>query len=169
MLTVHVLAHSPSPTKLLKDCYDRLQAGGRIFILDKDVTEPRPDIMKFALSGNAAIAHCHHLTFNSLRAFVRKAGFEIERAEYLDRSPNLRHMLVVGRKPAVAVAIGDVTADDPQRVHDRLVFLYRLHLLRAPVRLIRRRLGRNRIKMLRSTFRHARKRTEKWFRRLRAA
>ena len=165
MLTVHVLAHSPTPSRLLKDCYDRLKVGGQIFVVDKDVTQPRPGSMKFALSGNSAIAHCQHMTLNSLREFVRKAGFEVERAEYLDRWSTLRHVIVVGRKLQVPVDTVEIKADDPRLLHDRLVSLYRRHLVRAPVRMIQRRIGRKRIKMLQSRARLARHRTLKWFKR----
>jgi 2-polyprenyl-3-methyl-5-hydroxy-6-metoxy-1,4-benzoquinol methylase len=169
MLTVHVLAHSPNPSALLKGCHDRLKVGGRIVIVDKDVTQPRASLMKFALSGNAAIAHFQHLTLNSAREFVRKAGFEIERAEYLERWSGLRHVIVVGRKPPqVAVEAAGIKADDPQRVHAQLVSLYRVFLLRTPWPLFQRRIGKNRIKVLRSKARLAHHRTLKWFKRLRA-
>jgi 2-polyprenyl-3-methyl-5-hydroxy-6-metoxy-1,4-benzoquinol methylase len=162
MVTVHVLSHSPTPSKLLKDCYDRLKVGGKIFVVDKDVTQPRRGSMKFALSGNAAVAHFQQMTLNSLREFVRKAGFEIERAEHLDRWSALRHVIVVGRKPQIPVDAVHIKADDPHLLRNQLVSLYRRHLLRAPVRMIQRRIGKNRIKMFRSKARLAQHRALKW-------
>ena len=166
MLTVHVLAHSPTPSRLLKDCYDRLKVGGRIFVSDKDVTQPRPGSAKFALSGSSAIAHFQQMTLNSVRGFVRKAGFEVERAEHLDRWSSVRHLIVVGRKPQVPLDAVEIKADDPRLLHGRLVSLYRRHLVRTPVRMIQRRIGKERIKMVPSKARHARHRTLKWFKRL---
>jgi SAM-dependent methyltransferase len=165
MLTVHVLSHSPTPSRLLTDCYNRLKVGGRIFVIDKDVTRPHWGSMKFALSGSSAIAHFQHLTLNSLREFVRKAGFEIERAEYLERWSSLRHMIVVGRKPQVALDAPAVAGDDPRLLHARLAALYWSHVLRAPVRMIQRRVGRKPVKKLKSKARLARHRTEKWLKR----
>jgi SAM-dependent methyltransferase len=168
MLTVHVLAHSPAPSRLLKDCYDRLKVGGLIFVSDKDVTQPHPGLTEFALSGNGAVAHFQQMTLNSLRGFVRKAGFEIERAEHLDRWSGLRHLIVVGRKPQVPLDAVEIKADDPRLLHDQLVSLYRRHVVRAPVRMIQRRIGKKRIKMVKSKIRLARHRTLKWFNRRRA-
>jgi SAM-dependent methyltransferase len=165
MLTVHVLAHASAPSKLLKDCYDRLKVGGRIVLVDKDVTQPRPDNLKFALSGSSAIAHCQHLTLNSLREFVRKAGFEVERAEHLDRWSTLRHAIVVARKPERPRAAGEIKADDPSTLHHQIVSLYRWHVVRAPLRAIQRRVGKKRIKMMQSRARMAHHRTMKWFKR----
>jgi SAM-dependent methyltransferase len=165
MLTVHVLAHASSPSKLLQDCYDRLKPGGRVFILDKDVTQPRRGARKFALSGSSAIAHFQHLTMNSMRAFVGKAGFEIERAEYTDRWSSLRHVIVVGRKPQAAIDVGEIKADDPSALRKQLVSLYRYHVIRAPIRMIQQRFGNKRLKALQSRARLARHRTAKWLKR----
>lgn len=162
MVTVHVLAHAPSPSKLLQDCYDRLKVGGRIFILDKDVTQPRLGNMKFALSGSSAIAHFQHLTINSLREFVHKAGFEIEKAEETDRMSSMRHVIVVGRKPQTPAEVATIAADDPRVLRNRVVALYGRHLLCTPVRAIQRRIGRKRIKEIRRDVRLASHRTVKW-------
>jgi SAM-dependent methyltransferase len=162
MVTVHVVAHASSPSKLLKDCYDRLKVGGRIIILDKDVTQPSQGNMKFALSGSGAIAHFQHLTLNSLREFVRKAGFEIEKAEETGRSSRLRHVIVIGRKPQAPIDSMTIRADDPRALRNRVVALYGRYLLHAPVRVIQRRIGRKRIKEIRRDVRLASHRTVKW-------
>lgn len=163
MLTIHVLSHAPSPSQLLKDCYERLRPGGWIFMAEKDVLEPRPGVMEFQLAGNGLIAHFQHLTLNSVREYVRAAGFEIERAEYLDRWTSLRHLVVVARKPQVPTVVGRIHADDPQVSHDRIMALYRRHLVRAPVRMVQRRIGTERIKTLKKTARNARNRALTWF------
>lgn len=142
MVTIHVLAHSPNPSQLLDDCYDRLKVGGRIFILDKDVTRPRQGGMKYALSGDSAIAHFQHLTLNSLREFVRKAGFEVERAEHLERSSTLGHILVVGRKPEVRQSPLPIKADDPRLLRKKVVSLYRRDWLQTSLDNIQQRFRR---------------------------
>jgi SAM-dependent methyltransferase len=162
MVTVHVLAHASSPSKLLQDCYNRLKVGGRIFITDKDVTQPSLGNMKFALSGSSAIAHFQHLTINSLREFVRKAGFEIEKAEETGRTSSMRHVLVVGRKPQTPFEVATIAADNPRVLRNRVVALYGRHLLFTPVRVIQRRIGRKRIKEIRRDVRLASHRTVKW-------
>lgn len=95
------------------------------------------------------------MTLNSTRAFVRKAGFEIERAEFMDRSSGIRFVLVVGRKPPVPLVATKIDADDPRRVRRRLVSLYRLHLARAPLRMIERRVGKEPFKTIQSKVRRA--------------
>ncbi len=134
MLTIHVPSHSPSPTKLLRDCYERLNPGGLVLVSEKDITRPRPYGKHFSLSGDSAIAHFQHMTLGSTRAFVEKAGFKIMYANHVDRWSSVQHLLVVGQKPATPNPARAIRADDPDALFSTLVRLYLRHRLEAPLR-----------------------------------
>jgi SAM-dependent methyltransferase len=135
MTTIHVTAHVPSPTRLLSDAFDRLVPGGLLMLAEKDITRMPAYVPQFPLSEAAGLVHYHHLTENSLRAFVEKVGFEIVQTGEIPRRSVLRYFMIVARKgdrrdlPAPAA----IRADDPEALYRRVQFLF----LRSRYRRIR--------------------------------
>jgi SAM-dependent methyltransferase len=121
-LTIHVLAHAPSPTRLLADIYDHLKEDGLLLLEEKDVQEIPPASRIFPLAHPNPIAHYHHMTLGSGRAFVEKAGFEIVFADYIPRTSALRHFLIVARRPRGERAVAAAPrADHPARLYASMV------------------------------------------------
>ena len=44
------------------------------------------------------IAHYHHMTLKTSRAFVEKAGFEIIFCDFISRQSALKHFLIIAKK-----------------------------------------------------------------------
>jgi SAM-dependent methyltransferase len=126
MMLIHVAAHVPSPTRLLRDAFDRLVPGGVLLLGEKDITRIPAHVPQFPLSERAGLAHYHHLTLNSLRAFVEKVGFEIVHADYIARSSVLRHFMIVARRGSGrrTVEASAIRADDPRALRRRLWWLF---------------------------------------------
>ena len=126
MMSIHVVAHVPSPTRLLQDAFDRLAPGGLLLLGDKDITRIPWYVPQFPLSESAGLVHYHHLTLNSNRAFVEKVGFELLHADYIARRTALQHFMIVGRKASHPVVVdpSSIRADDPEALYRRLWLLF---------------------------------------------
>jgi SAM-dependent methyltransferase len=126
MMSIHVVAHVPSPTRLLGDAFERLRPGGLLLVGEKDITRIPAPVPQFPLSESAGLVHYHHLTLNAVRALVAKVGFEVVHADYMSRRTALQHFLVVGRKgdgPRRPEASA-LRADDPARLYRLLWLLF---------------------------------------------
>jgi SAM-dependent methyltransferase len=124
MLSTHVLSHTPSPLALLQRIREILVCGGLLFVDEKDVTKITANA-SFPCRYQPGIVHYHHLTLNSTKALIAKAGFEIVHADY-STATALRHFLIVARKPSMPLAMkaSDVVADDPTSLYRRMMIMY---------------------------------------------
>ncbi|MFN0192133.1 MAG: class I SAM-dependent methyltransferase [Aestuariivirga sp.] len=97
-LSVHLLAHVPSPVAVLGSIQSILKPGG-IFVFDeKDVASPvRYKNGSIYSSGSA---HLHHFTTETLGKCIAAAGFELVLCE-IDKShaTAFRHIKAIARKP----------------------------------------------------------------------
>lgn len=134
-MSVHVLAHTPSPSRLLKDICERLNPGGLVFIEEKDVTRIPRGVATFPVRNVKGLVHYHHLTLNTTRSLVERAGFEIVESVFNGRSSALEHFVVVGRKrvePAPPPIYPESsTCDNPKKIRRKLIWLY---IQKAPLR-----------------------------------
>ncbi len=114
-LTIHVLAHVPSPRDFLARARVLLKDGGLLLIEEKDVLQPA-----FASSPsifNTGVAHLYHLTLPAVRSYLEQAGFEIEHAAYdQKRRTSSHHVVFAARKRAAGAALGQAAAPQPERV-----------------------------------------------------
>lgn len=124
MLSTHVLSHTPSPLALLQRIHEILVCGGLLFVDEKDVTEITAK-GSFPCRYQPGIVHYHHLTLNSTKALIAKAGFEIVHADY-SAATALRHFLIVARKPSLPLEmnVSGAVADDPTSLYRRMMIMY---------------------------------------------
>jgi SAM-dependent methyltransferase len=100
-LNEHVLAHVMSPRLLLGRLYDLLKPGGYLFLDEKDVLLPTPQLETFVLDSGRA--HLFHLTLQTTARYITGAGFELTECEIdKERTSLYKHLRVVARKPETA-------------------------------------------------------------------
>lgn len=99
MVTTHVAAHVPSPNKLFQAAFNKLKAGGILFVDEKDVTQIAPQAAMFPFQYPFGMAHYQHLTLETGIFFIKKAGFEILQAEYTEKATAQKHFFIVAHKP----------------------------------------------------------------------
>jgi len=147
MVTTHVAAHVPSPTAMFRTAFERLNAGGILFVDEKDVTQIVPQAAMFPFQYPFGMAHYQHLTLEMGKFFIRKAGFEILHADYTEKATAQKHFLIVARKPSEAVesAVEMVFDDDYYRL------IYR-HLIRQYLKIRFRQKGKAGLKKLKNAF-----------------
>lgn len=98
MLTIHTLAHLPSPRTFLEAILSVLKPGGWVMLTEKDILEPTPDTGSSPFDSGEA--HYVHFTRATLHRLLEKAGFEIIRCD-IDphRATAFKHLVAVARKP----------------------------------------------------------------------
>ena len=97
-LSIHLLSHSPSPSKLLQRLRALLKPGGYLFIDEKDVFHPVRATGETVFDSGPA--HFFHFTTESMRNYLATCGFEIlECGIDPKRKKSTRHIRSVGRKP----------------------------------------------------------------------
>jgi SAM-dependent methyltransferase len=138
-LTIHVLAHVPSPRDFLARAHALLKPDGLLLIEEKDVLQP-------AYAGGLSIfdtgvAHLYHLTLPAARSYLEQAGFEIEHAAYDgDRRTSSQHFVMAARKrpEAQAPALPGPRPERAQAIARRVRYLELLQPPRAMVMRARR-------------------------------
>lgn len=127
MISTHVAAHVPSPTKLFQTAFEKLTINGLLFVDEKDVTQISPTAAMFPFQYPFGMAHYHHLTLETTRAFIKKAGFEILHAAYTDKTTAQKHFLIVAQKRCEIAAAPDkldLTQSDFLQIYSRLLQKY---------------------------------------------
>jgi SAM-dependent methyltransferase len=86
VLMMHVIEHVPAPLETLKEVYRILKPGGN-FVLET----PRYDTLIFKLLGKrerslSCEGHIYFFTTDTLKTMVNKAGFTVEKVDYVGRS-----------------------------------------------------------------------------------
>jgi 2-polyprenyl-3-methyl-5-hydroxy-6-metoxy-1,4-benzoquinol methylase len=99
MVISHVGAHVPSVTELFQTAFDKLKSGGILFVDEKDVAKITAQASLFSFQYPYGMAHYYHLTLPTTVALIKKAGFEILKADYNGRISAQKHFLIVARKP----------------------------------------------------------------------
>lgn len=89
VLMMHVIEHVPDPLETLKAVYRILKPGGT-FVLET----PRYDTLMFKLLGKrerslSCEGHIYFFTTDTLKTMVSKAGFAVEKVDYVGRSLTL--------------------------------------------------------------------------------
>ena len=100
-LSIHLLSHSPSPSKLLRRLRTLLKPGGYLFIDEKDVFHPVRATGETVFDSGPA--HFFHFTTDSMRNYLATCGFEIlECSIDPKRKKSTRHIRSVVRRPLSA-------------------------------------------------------------------
>ncbi len=101
VLSIHLLSHSPSPSKLLHRLRALLKPGGYLFLDEKDVFHPVRATGETVF--DTGPAHFFHFTTDSLRKYFSACGFDIVECS-IDpkRKKSSRHIRSVVRRPANA-------------------------------------------------------------------
>ena len=117
-LTIHVLAHVPSPRDFLARAHALLKDDGLLLIEEKDVLQPAY-CAGFSIF-DTGVAHLYHLTLPTVRAYLERIGFEIAHAAHDEnRRTSSRHFVVVARKRPLAER-RDTARQMPQPCPDRV-------------------------------------------------
>ncbi len=143
MMTIHVLAHVPSPTNMLSEIYERLVPGGMLILDEKDVTLIPPGGTVFPFQYPNGMAHYYHMTMNSTKAFVQKVGFEIIHADYFARASSLQHFVIVAKRPEAQIrppANSIKAVDDPGKIYWHMVRTYARLRVRRKLKALKARL-----------------------------
>ena len=93
VLMMHVIEHVPAPLETLKEVYRILKPGGT-FVLET----PRYDTLMFKLLGRrernlSCEGHIYFFTTDTLKRMATKAGFTVEKVDYVGRSLTVDRLL----------------------------------------------------------------------------
>lgn len=103
VLAHHVLAHVPSPRRLLTKIFAALRPGGYLFLDEKDVL--RPVRYQTRSVFDSGLAHQYHLTLHTTAHYLHSVGFELVECEIdPQRVSDYHHIRAVARKPDKSVA-----------------------------------------------------------------
>jgi SAM-dependent methyltransferase len=106
VVLLHVIEHVPDPIGTLKEIHRVLKPGGRLI-----AETPRYDTLMFKLFGRrerslSCNGHIYFFTTDTLRKTYDKAGFVLEKLEYVGRSLTLDRLVynigVMIKIPAIA-------------------------------------------------------------------
>lgn len=147
MVTTHVPSHVPSPTKLFETAFKKLVVGGILFVDEKDVTQIAHKNSLFPFQYPFGMAHYHHLTLRTTEALIKKAGFEILFADYIERVTAQKHFLIVAKKTLEKTPNQTITF--PAEVNPVKVYA---HLLRQYLKIRLRQKGRAILKKVKKRF-----------------
>ena len=102
-LTIHTLAHLPSPRAFLERIYEVIRHGGFLFFDEKTIMEPENAMTTSVF--DSGVGHFHHFTVETMEKLFRVTGFEIMKCTAGgERKSFAKHILLVARKPAAEVA-----------------------------------------------------------------
>jgi SAM-dependent methyltransferase len=93
VVMLHVIEHVPDPLRTLEEIHGVLKPGGTLIL-----ETPRYDSLMFKLLRHrersvSCDGHIYFFTTDTLRQMAGKAGFEVERVDYVGRSLNLARLL----------------------------------------------------------------------------
>ncbi|GET36000.1 class I SAM-dependent methyltransferase [Microseira wollei] len=113
VLMMHVIEHVPNPLETLQEVYRILKPGGT-FVLET----PRYDTLMFKLLGKrerslSCEGHIYFFTTNTLKTMASKAGFTVEKVDYVGRSLTVNRLFynlgVIGKSQIVKRALESIS------------------------------------------------------------
>lgn len=133
-LTIHTLAHLPTPRPFLDRLYRLLRPGGLAFFDEKDIFQPASGVARSVL--DSGFGHYHHFTADSLVKLFLSAGFDIVECDQdPTRKSAVRHVRVVARRPVDAGARGSpMPIEFACDVEERISLLLAADVLQRKIR-----------------------------------
>jgi SAM-dependent methyltransferase len=123
-VSIHVLSHLPDPTRALATFKKMLKPNGLLIFEEKDITKIPNYAKTLPLVHPNPVAHYHHFTFETCQNLLIQNGYQILLAEFIDRSSDLRHFLIIA-KEGEAKALRQLSSnDDFEHKFDELVKLH---------------------------------------------
>jgi SAM-dependent methyltransferase len=100
-VSIHVLSHLPDPSRALTTFKKLLKPNGLLIFEEKDITKITKNARTLPLVHPNPVAHYHHFTFKTCQNLLVQNGYQILFAEFIDRSSDLQHFLIIAREGQV--------------------------------------------------------------------
>ena len=121
-LSIHLISHLPSPNDFLSKVKKYLKPNGYLIIEEKDIRKITSSESPHPLADPNPIAHYHHMTLDTTKAFIIKNGFRVLFGDYIPRESALKHFLIIA-KPVLHAEESNLVLpfQDYKSIYDQMI------------------------------------------------